>query len=148
MNYFSPKSAAERFANGRPFFHPVIIKRIEEFLSITEPLSSALDVGCGTGLSAIALKELAQNVIGVDASAEMIALAPKESGVGYFTAPAENLPFEENRFDIITLSQVFHWLDRDKFLTEAGRVLRPNGWLIVYDNYLRGRGVFFEPDLS
>lgn len=139
MNYFSPKSAAERFANGRPYFHPVIVRRIKEFLSITKPLSSALDVGCGTGLSTIALKELAQNAIGVDASAEMIALAPKENGVRYFVAPAESLPFEENEFDIITLSQVFHWLDRDKFLTEANRVLHSNGWLIAYDNYFTGQ---------
>ena len=139
MNYFSPKSAAERYTKGRPYFHPLIIGRIKEFLSLAEPLSSALDVGCGTGLSTVALKEIAQNVIGVDASAEMIALAPKEDGIKYFVAPAENLPFEENEFDIITLSQVFHWLDKDKFLAEANRVLRPNGWLVAYDNYFSGQ---------
>ena len=139
MNYFSPKSAAERYARGRPYFHPAIVGRIKDSLPITEPLSSALDVGCGTGLSAIALKELAQNVTGVDASAEMIALAPKEHGVRYFVTPAENLPFDEKEFDLITLSQVFHWLDRGRFLTEASRVLRPGGWLIAYDNYFTGR---------
>lgn len=139
MNYFSPKSAAERFAHGRPFFHPLIVERIKEFLLLDATLLSALDVGCGTGLSTIALKKLAQNVIGVDASTEMVALAPKESGVSYFVAPAENLPFEENKFDIITLSQVFHWLDRNKFMIEASRVLCSNGWLIVYDNYFTGQ---------
>lgn len=139
MNYFSPKSAAERYNKGRPFFHPLIIGRIKEFLSLAEPLSSALDVGCGTGLSTVALKEIAQNVVGVDASAEMIALAPKESGVKYSVAPAENLPFEENEFDIVTVSQVFHWLDKDKFFAEAKRVLRPDGWLVAYDNYLSGQ---------
>jgi len=139
MNYFSPKSAAERYSKGRPYFHPLIIGRIKKFLSLAEPLSSALDVGCGTGLSTIALKEIAQNVIGVDASAEMIALAPRENGIKYFVAPAENLPFGENEFDIITLSQVFHWLDTDKFLVQANRVLRPNGWLVAYDNYFSGQ---------
>ncbi len=139
MNYFSPKSAAERYTKGRPYFHPLIIGRIKEFLSLAEPLSSALDVGCGTGLSTIALKEIAENVVGVDASAEMIALAPRENEIKYFVAPAENLPFEENEFDIITLSQVFHWLDKDKFLAEANRVLRPNGWLVAYDNYFSGQ---------
>ena len=139
MNYFNPKSAAERYAKGRPYFHPAIVGRIKEFLSIEKPLSSALDVGSGTALSTIALKEIAQSVVGVDASAEMIALAPKKNGVKYFVAPAENLPFEENEFDIITLSQVFHWLDRDKFLAEANRVLRPGGWLIAYDNYFSGQ---------
>ena len=139
MNYFSPKSTAERYAKGRPYFHPLIIGRIKEFLSLAEPLSSALDVGCGTGLSSIALKELAQNVVGVDASAEMITLAPRENRIKYFVAPAENLPFEENEFDLITLSQVFHWLDKDRFFAEASRVLRPNGRLVVYDNYFSGQ---------
>lgn len=139
MNYFSPKSAAKRYAQGRPYFHPVIIGRINEFLSIAKPLSSALDVGCGNGLSTVALQEIAQNVVGVDASAEMIALASEENGVKYFVAPAENLPFGENEFDLITLSQVFHWLDRNKFLAEASRVLRPNGWLVAYDNYFSGQ---------
>lgn len=94
-----------------------------------------------TGLSTVALKEIAQNVVGVDTSAEMIALAPEENGVRYFVAPAENFPFGENEFDLITLSQVFHWLDRDKFLAEANRVIRPDGWLVAYDNYFSGQMV-------
>jgi ubiquinone/menaquinone biosynthesis C-methylase UbiE len=139
MNYFSPKSAAQRYAKGRPYFHPLIVKRIREFLPIKERLFSALDVGCGTGLSTIALKEIAQNITGVDASEEMIALAPEEDGVRYFVAAAENLPFEQNEFDLLTVSQVFHWLDPSGFLEEANRVLRPNGWLIAYDNYFSGQ---------
>jgi SAM-dependent methyltransferase len=141
MNYFSPKSAAQRYAKGRPYFHPMIIGRIKEFLSITTRLSSALDVGCGTGLSAVALKAIAENVTGLDASEEMIALAPAENGVRYSVAAAENLPFEKNEFNLLTLSQVFHWLDANRFLAEANRVLRPNGWLIVYDNYFSGQMV-------
>ena len=91
MNYFNYKSAAERYTRGRLYFHPLIVGRTKRFLSITEPLSSALDVGCGTGLSTIALKEIARSVIGVDASAEMVALAPKDNGVRFLVASAENL---------------------------------------------------------
>ncbi|HYX29430.1 MAG TPA: class I SAM-dependent methyltransferase [Pyrinomonadaceae bacterium] len=141
MNYFSPKSAAQRYAKGRPYFHPMIIAHIKEFLSITRPLSSALDVGCGTGLSTVALKGIAENIIGLDASAEMIALAPEENGIRYFVAAAENLPFDNNDFDLLTLSQVFHWLDANRFLAEANRVLRPSAWLIAYDNYFSGQMV-------
>jgi len=138
MNYFSEKTAAQRYAKGRPYFHLFIIDRIKDFLEITERFYSALDVGCGTGLSTIALKGIAQHISGVDASVEMVALAPKETGIRYFVAAAENLPFKTNEFDLLTLSQVFHWLDPDRFLVEAARVLRPNGWLIAYDNYFSG----------
>jgi hypothetical protein len=39
----------------------------------------------------------------------------------------------------MTLSSAFHWLDREKFLREASRVLCSRGWLIVYDNYFSGQ---------
>jgi SAM-dependent methyltransferase len=144
MNYFSPKSAAARYLKGRPRFHPLIVRKIRESLSIEEPLARALDVGCGTGLSAVALKEISRQVVGLDASREMIALAGRESGVEYVVASAEACPFGEEEFDLITLSQVFHWLDRDRFLREAHRVLRAGGWLIVYDNYFKMTDARFQ----
>ncbi|MDT4956041.1 MAG: hypothetical protein QOJ02_4179 [Acidobacteriota bacterium] len=139
MNFFSPKSAAERYSKGRPYFHPIVVKRIKNFLSLNEPLSRAVDVGCGTGLSTIALKEIAREVVGVDASVEMIAMAERDTRIEYLVASAEQLPFRDVVFDLTTLSQAFHWLDREKFLEEAGRVLRASGWLIVYDSYFSGR---------
>jgi ubiquinone/menaquinone biosynthesis C-methylase UbiE len=139
LNYFSPQSVARRYVKGRPYFHPIIVDRIKEFLRITEPLSSVLDVGCGTGLSTIALKEAAKNIIGLDISPEMVSLAPVGKGVSYVVANAEYLPFADNGFDLLTLCQVFHWLDRNRFLTEANRVLRQNGWLAAYDNYFSGQ---------
>lgn len=138
MNFFAHKSAAERYASGRPYFHPAIIQRIRERLGLTGPFQRALDVGCGTGLSTIAVKEIAARVIGVDSSAEMIGLAPKDSAVEYQVADAERLPFEDRVFDLVTVSQAIHWFGRVSFLQEARRVLRTEGWLIVYDNYFAG----------
>jgi SAM-dependent methyltransferase len=139
VNFFSPKSAAERYSKGRPYFHPIVIERIKKFLSLDEPLSRALDVGCGTGLSTVALKEIAREVVGVDAASEMIALADSGPRIEYMVASAEKLPFAENEFEMVTLSSAFHWLDKEKFLKEAARVLRPGGWLVVYDNYVSGQ---------
>src|SRR5919199_5884557 len=112
MNFFSPKSAAQRYRKGRYYFHPVVIERIREFLSLDEPLTIALDVGCGTGLSTIALEEISSRVVGVDASLEMVALADKEPRASYLVSRAEELPFKDGVFEIITLSQAFHWLDK------------------------------------
>lgn len=139
MNFFSLKSAAERYARARPFFHSMIIKRVKEYLSLREPIGRALDVGCGTGLSTVALKEIAQEITGADASPEMISLAPADRQVQYCIARAEQLPFRASAFELLTLSQVFHWLERALFLKEARRCLRERGWLIVYDNYFSGQ---------
>jgi SAM-dependent methyltransferase len=139
MNFFSSKTAAERYTAGRPYFHPLVIERIRTFLSLTEPVKRAVDVGCGTGLSTIALKEIAEEIVGVDASSEMIALAARDARIEYRVADALSLPFGENEFDLMTLCSAFHWLDKEKFLREACRVLRSQGWLIVYDNYFSGQ---------
>lgn len=138
MNFFETSTAAERYAQGRPYFHPVVVERIRKFLALAGPIARALDVGCGTGLSTVALTEIAREVVGLDAAPEMIARAPRVERVRYVVASAEKLPFAEETFDLATLSCVFHWLDRDVFLQEARRVLRARAWLVVYDNYFAG----------
>ena len=139
MNYFAPRTAAERYARGRPFFHPLVIDRAAEFLSGARPVGRALDVGCGTGLSSVALRRLAARVVGVDASPAMVAHAPRAEGVSYVVGRAERLPFGAGVFELLTLSQVFHWLDRAEFFSEARRVLRAGGFVVAYDDYMTGR---------
>jgi ubiquinone/menaquinone biosynthesis C-methylase UbiE len=114
------------------------MRRIKKRLVLNEPVEHALDVGCGTGLSTIALREIAGSVVGVDSSAEMIALASKHAGIEFEIADAEHLPFEDRKFDLVTVSQAIHWFDGPRFLQEARRVTRAKGWLIVYDNYFAG----------
>jgi SAM-dependent methyltransferase len=138
-NLFGYRSAARRYAKGRPYFHPKVIARVREFLELSGPVESALDVGCGSGLSTVALKEIAGRVVGVDASAEMVALAPGDARVSYVVAPAEALPFAAGEFNLVTVSQAIHWLDRGKFLREARRVLKPGGHLVAYDHYFSAR---------
>jgi SAM-dependent methyltransferase len=64
----------------------------------------------------------------------MISFAPKDEKIDYLISDAEVLPFAADAFDLITMSQVLHWLDRKKFFKEARRVLKRKGWIIVYDN--------------
>ena len=139
MNYFAPRPAAERYEKGRPFFHPLVIGRVRERLSLAEPLPLGLDVCCGTGLSSLALKEVAARVVGLDLSAEMLAHAPRDAGVDFCRASAENMPFGGGAYDVLSVCQGFHWLDRGRFLAEARRVLRADGLLVVYDDYMTGQ---------
>lgn len=138
MGQFSHRDAAERYARGRPYFHPLVVRKITGFLGLEKPVPTALDVACGTGQSSVALKEIASRVVGADLSAEMLARAPRVEGVEYVEAAAEDLPFADESFDLATVSSAFHWFDRARFLTEARRVLRPAGWLVIYDNAFRG----------
>jgi SAM-dependent methyltransferase len=112
----------------------LVIKKIWDFLRLREPIPLALDVACGTGQSTVALKEIASRVVGTDVSREMLARAPREAGVRYVEAPAEDMPFEDGSFRLVTVALALHWFDRSRFLAEARRVLEPSGWLVVYDN--------------
>jgi ubiquinone/menaquinone biosynthesis C-methylase UbiE len=93
-----------------------------------------LDVGCGTGRLAAALTDVARaKVWGVDASAEMIAVARDAlpPGVGVRQAPAERLPFRDGWFDRVTMSLVLHLVDRPRALAEARRVVVGDGRIAI-----------------
>jgi len=62
-----------------------------------------------------------------------------DPGVQLLQAAGEYLPFAGHRFDLATAALSFHWLHRDRLLAEARRVLRPSGWLVIYDNFFFGQ---------
>jgi ubiquinone/menaquinone biosynthesis C-methylase UbiE len=135
MNYFNPKTAAERYANSRPDFHSNTIRHIKDYLHLDKKLNSALDIACGTGLSTKALLEIANNVNGTDISQEMLKLALQSDKINYAFASAEQQPFADKGFDLITVSSGVHWFDIDKFLIEAARLLKSKSWLVLYENH-------------
>jgi len=105
----------------------LVIKKIGDFLKLHEPVPWALDVACGTGQSTLALKEVASQVVGTDTSREMLDRAPREAGVQYVEASAEDLPFADGSFRLVTVALALHWFERSRFLTEASRCLTRAG---------------------
>jgi SAM-dependent methyltransferase len=138
-DFFSYQTAAKRYVRSRPWFHPIAVERIRAFLKLEAPVTCALDVACGTGLSTLALKEIATEIVGTDTSKGMLDEAPHDPQIRYVEAPAESLPFEEGRFDLITVALAFQWFDRERFLAEAHHVLGPQGWLVIYNHGFFGR---------
>lgn len=139
MNYFAYPTAAERYANGRPFFHPLAANKIRAVCCRGTRVDRALDVGCGTGQSAIALLEVADEIVGVDSSSEMLSQAIRHEHVSYVEARAEQLPFDTASFGLLTVAGAFHWFDQRQFMLEARRALRRGGWLVVYNDGFCGR---------
>lgn len=135
MNYFSPQHTAERYAKGRPYFHDNTIKRVKDVLKLETKLENALDIACGTGLSTQALLEIAQHVYGTDTSSEMLKWALQADKIHYSIAPAEKQPFENEKFDLITVCSGVHWFDIELFSKEAHRLLKNDAWLVLYDNF-------------
>ena len=122
MSFFAFQRVAEGYARHRPYYHPLVMDKIRQQLNLKGKCHHALDVACGTGLSTIALKELADNVIGVDSSAEMIAAANAygDGQITYHHAPAEKLPFDAESFDLLTVCGAINWIDRTRFFPGSG----------------------------
>jgi SAM-dependent methyltransferase len=139
MNYFAYPTAAERYAKSRPFFHPLAIEKIQSICCATGRINRALDVGCGTGQSTVALLDVAEEVVGLDSSAEMLSYAVRRPQIRYVEARAEQIPFDDTSYGLITVGGAFHWFDDRKFMLEARRVLRPGGWLVIYNDGFTGR---------
>ena len=141
MNYFAFSTAAKRYANARPFFHPLAVTRIQEVCCVKGRIDHALDVGCGTGQSTNALLDVADEIVGLDGSLEMLSHAARHPHIRYVEGRAEALPFADESFALLTVALALHWFDGPNFLREARRVLQPGGWLAIYDDGFTGRMV-------
>ena len=131
---FDSKRIAEGYKE-RPFLHKQVI---EQFLkdSLEQQYQNGLDVGCGAGLSAKALKMICRNVTGTDISPEMIAVAQEicgEEGYTFFPCKAEEVPHPAVPYDIVTAAGVVQWVDRDAFLRNLHRIMCPDGEVLIYD---------------
>lgn len=136
-NPFVAPGVGSIYDRGRPYHHPRSLARLHALVG-DAPLGRALDLACGTGMSTVALSDLAAFVVGVDASPEMLGVARRAPNCGYLLAHAEHLPFPDAFFDAATCCSGVHWFDQLSFFDELRRVLRPGGWVGLYDHYFMG----------
>jgi len=133
-NYFTGAEVAARYTKVRPFFHEEALRRIRAFTGI-ERFHNVLDVGCGTGQSSVALASIADHVIAIDSSQEMLNHAPSRPNVVYQLGFAEQLHFAAGQFDLVSASSALHWFAPDSFFAQCHKVLAPEGLLAVYNDH-------------
>ncbi len=99
----------------------------ELILALLEPQQGerVLDIGCGGGYYLEFMNRLGLDVTGIDASPYMINLAGERLGnrCSLNRGLAEDLPYEDNEFDLVVLINTLEFLDDPlEALREAGRV--------------------------
>ncbi|MGE3288148.1 MAG: class I SAM-dependent methyltransferase [Pseudonocardia sp.] len=96
-----------------------------------------LEVGCGTGIIAAKLAELpgVAEVTGVDPSPYFVERARRRApALQLHVADGRALPFDDGTFHgVVFATTLCHVPGAAQALTEAHRVLRPGGYLLVYD---------------
>ena len=110
-----------------------------------------LDIGCGTGRTAIKIARFlpkgghlngidiynvnaisGNSIATVNRNAELEGVSDKTT---FQYGSATEIPFEDNKFDIVNLSSVLHevhnYEDKKKAMKEIHRVLKPKGYLLI-----------------
>lgn len=136
---------AAHYAAYRPPLHRLILDRV---LSDERESAVGLDVGCGTGYSALALARHARRVVGVEPSPHMLQRATPHRGVRYVAGAAERLPLADRSVDIATFAGSLFYADRRATAEELGRVCRLGALVVVYDFEVRLSGVLCRYGMS
>lgn len=121
-----------------------------------EPNSRIMDAGCGVGGAAFYLANTFHcPVDGVSLSDRQIKLAKNFSEklnlqnlTRFQIADYNETPYENDRFDLIWACESLCYADdKDKFLTEAHRLLKPGGKIVLSDYFLTKKGLADELSL-
>ncbi len=116
-------------------------KKVLKMVSEKNP-KTILDIATGTGDLAILMANTsAEKIIGLDISKGMLDIGIQKianknlsSKIEMLLADSENMPFDDNTFDAVTVAfGIRNFETLEKGLTEILRVLKPNGIFVILE---------------
>ncbi|ELS03001.1 methylase involved in ubiquinone/menaquinone biosynthesis [Xenococcus sp. PCC 7305] len=135
-----PEAGAKGDAALRQSYHQVLQEQL------SSPPQTIVDLGCGVGMSTLALQNIypQAHLTGVDLSAYFLAVASYRASqvqnsslnIDWLNVAAEDTGLPANSCDLVSACLVFHELPAiaaKKIITEARRILRPGGHLAIMD---------------
>lgn len=137
----NPKARFSNLADNYAKYRPDYPKEIIKFLTSTIGLSKRhiiADIGSGTGISAKLFLDNGNEVYGIEPNAEMRGTGEKclSNYTNFYSldASSENTKLEAESIDIITSGQAFHWFEPEETRKEFLRILKPNGFVVIFNN--------------
>ena len=103
------------------------------------PCARVLEVGCGPGLTTVALAKGGHSVCAIDTVPAMIDMTRKlardshvERRILTMLCDIRDLSFPDNLFDLVVVVGVTEWMDSlEQPMREIARVVKPDGFLII-----------------
>jgi len=125
---------AELYNTSRPTPPKIITDIAVKYLG-REP-EIVVDLGSGTGISALIWQDLAKTIIGIEPNDDMRSEAEKNiatENIAFRKGVSNDTALSANYADIVAVSQAFHWFDIDSTLAEVYRILKDGGVFAVFD---------------
>lgn len=109
-------------------------------LAISKSNIRHLDLCCGDGIHSLTSAMLGANVIAIDFAENSIKLARQRAelfnlNIDFQVGDVEQLPFDNESFDLVTCAGSLSYLNHTVFLKEVFRVLKPGGSFICVDSF-------------
>jgi SAM-dependent methyltransferase len=120
---------AARYDRTRPHYPAALAEAVLDGL----PGRRLLDVGIGTGISALPFREAGAEVLGLDPDARMAEVA-RARGFDVEIGTLEEWDARGRRFDGVIAGQTWHWVDPVAGAAKAAAILEPGGRLAVFWN--------------
>ncbi len=111
----------------------------------------ALDLGCGPGTIAIPLSYTVAEVVAVDPDADMIAEGQRlaastgRQNIKWLRSRAEDISLGVELFQVATIGQAFHWMDRNEVLRKLAVLIADGGGLALVNPGKRRPQESWEP---
>lgn len=112
-------------------------RTLERTRGLLTSADNVLEIGCGTGSTALELAPSVGHVVGTDISGEMIAIAKEKAvarscpNVTFAVSAAGRAPGDTMSYDAVLAFNVLHLVaERNAVLANVARLLKPGGLLI------------------
>lgn len=126
---------SKEYAKYRDIYPKEFYQKIVD-LNLCVKGQKVLDLGTGTGVIPRNMYEYGADFVGTDISENQIKFAKilaqeKNQNIQFLTSSAEEIPFEDNTFDVITACQCFFYFDHPVVMPKLAKLLKPDGKLVI-----------------
>ncbi len=145
-------SAADKYARKPVGDEAAYAKTLERTSTHLAPKDHVLEVGCGTGTTALKLAPLVARITGTDISGRMIEIATEKANeqnitnVRFAKETTETLLVQETRFDVVTAFNMLHLMEAPaQTVHQIHDLIKPGGLFISKTPCLAEKMKFLRP---